>query len=102
MIDKIAASALPIKPLQAAANPAGTGAAEVGRSFGELLNNALNQLTVQEAEVGRLNTQFITGEPVDVHQLMINSEKLALGLDLTVQVRNKVIDAYQEIMRMQV
>lgn len=78
-----------------------TGAADLGKSFGEMLSNALSQLNTQEKSVESLNDQFIRGESVDAHELMINSERLSLGLQMTVQVRNKMIEAYQEIMRMQ-
>jgi flagellar hook-basal body complex protein FliE len=42
------------------------------------------------------------GGPVDLHDVMIASEKAALGFQLALQLRNKVVEAYQEIMRMQV
>ncbi|WP_438446942.1 flagellar hook-basal body complex protein FliE [Gorillibacterium sp. sgz5001074] len=90
-----------LKILQPADKGKETGAAQVGQSFGDLLNQTLNQLSTQEKVVGELNGAFIRGESVDTHQLMIQSEKMSLGLQLTVQVRNKAIEAYQEIMRMQ-
>lgn len=90
-----------IKPLQVASKQE-TGAADLEQSFSDLLNNAMNQLQTQEKAVEQLNGQFIRGESADVHSLMINSERLSLGLELTVQVRNKAIEAYQEIMRMQI
>nr|WP_325176717.1 flagellar hook-basal body complex protein FliE [Paenibacillus alkalitolerans] len=77
------------------------GAAEIAGSFGKTLAQALNQLEQQEQNVRVLNEGFVTGQGVDVHTLMIASEKAHLGLQLTVQVRNKVIEAYQEIMRTQ-
>jgi flagellar hook-basal body complex protein FliE len=103
MIEKIGLqpAAAALKAIQPAEKKE-VGAAELGKSFGDVLNNALTQLTVQEKSVEQLNGQFIRGESIDTHQLMINAEKLSLGLELTVQVRNKVIEAYQEIMRMQV
>ena len=45
---------------------------------------------------------MLTGKPVDLHQVMIAAEQAGLALQLTVQVRNKIIEAYQEISRMQV
>jgi len=103
MVDKIGLYTAPIgmKPLQQPVKEA-AGAADVSRSFGDLLNQAMNQLSSQEKAVETLNGQFVRGELSDVHQLMIQAEKLSLGLDLTVQVRNKVIEAYQDIMRMQI
>ena len=45
---------------------------------------------------------FEAGQLPDVHQLLIAAEKSSINLELTVQFRNKVIEAYQEIMRTQI
>lgn len=102
MINKIGVQpASFLKPLQNT-DAKETGAADVGKSFGDMLNNAMSQLSSQEKAVDALNDQFVRGEAVDAHQLTINAERLSLGLELTVQVRNKVIEAYQDIMRTQI
>lgn len=101
MISKIGMEPASLKPLQAV-DKMEKGAADVGKSFGDMLNNAITQLSSQEQAVSELNDQFIRGGDVDAHTLMINAERLSLGLELTVQVRNKVIEAYQDIMRMQI
>lgn len=95
---------LPAAPLnpQVAKPVKETGAAEISRDFGAYLNDAMAQLAAQEAKVENLNGQFVSGNLSDVHQLMIASEKASLGLELTVQIRNKMIEAYQEIMKMQI
>ncbi|EPY04093.1 flagellar hook-basal body complex subunit FliE [Paenibacillus alvei TS-15] len=74
--------------------------AEVTKSFGTFFADALQQLEGQEQQVQTMNDKFILGE-VDVDQLMIASERALLGMQLTTQVRNKVVEAYQDIMRMQ-
>ena len=51
-----------------------------------------------EASIGR----FLSGEGEELHQVAIKSEQAALSFDLFMQVRNKVVSAYQEVMRMQV
>ncbi|MCZ8520059.1 MULTISPECIES: flagellar hook-basal body complex protein FliE [Paenibacillus] len=79
-----------------------TSAAEVADGFGKFLTTAIEDLNQGQAQVDKLNASFIKGETTDVHQIMIASEKASLGLEMTVQVRNKIIEAYQEIMRMQV
>lgn len=102
-------SATGVKPLSLDALKRADGAASVGTgdatkltsAFGKMLDNALQAVDNQEKQVHTLNEQFITGQISDVHSLMIASEKAQLGLQLTVQVRNKVIEAYQEIMRTQ-
>ncbi|WP_282941804.1 flagellar hook-basal body complex protein FliE [Paenibacillus sp. RC67] len=99
MIEKLG-----LQPLQASApsTPKSKSAAEVSEQFGQFLTDAMNKLKEQQVEVDKLNNQFAKGETSDVHQIMIASEKASLGLELTVQVRNKVVEAYQEIMRTQV
>jgi flagellar hook-basal body complex protein FliE len=82
--------------------PAGrTTPAEAAESFGSFLKEAIENLNGQQAYAEQLGGQFIRGEAVDVHQLKIAGEKASLGLELTVQIRNKVVEAYQEIMRTQ-
>lgn len=99
MIEKLG-----LQPLQATAPsaPKSQSAAEVSEQFGQFLTDAMNKLKQQQVEVDKLNNQFAKGETSDVHQIMIAAEKASLGLELTVQVRNKVVEAYQEIMRTQV
>lgn len=99
MLDKIGAYA-PIAGIQSRTENK-TSATELADTFGSMLNQALHNLKGQEKEVEQLTEQFIKGELSDVHQLSISAEKMTIGLELTVQIRNKVIEAYQEIMRMQ-
>ncbi|GFZ83874.1 hypothetical protein GCM10008018_32210 [Paenibacillus marchantiophytorum] len=101
MIDKISYSPLNIMSSVQPKSDAGEGAADLGKRFGSFLNDAITNLNTQQQQVDQLNQSFIKGELSDVHQLTIASEKASLGLELTVQVRNKVLEAYQEMMRMQ-
>lgn len=91
---KVAAAPL-TSPLQK------SGALDVSRQFNSMLADAITNLNNQQAQVEGLNGQFIRGQLDDVHQLTISAEKAELGLQLTVQMRNKAIEAYQEIMRTQ-
>ena len=45
---------------------------------------------------------LLTGDVEDLHQVMVAMEKASLSFQLTMQVRNKIVDAYQEVMRMQI
>ncbi|WP_438432438.1 flagellar hook-basal body complex protein FliE [Gorillibacterium sp. sgz500922] len=74
---------------------------DLAGQFGDMLNNALSKINEAQAESDKLTTSFIQGQTTDIHALMIAQEKVSLGLELTVQARNKMIEAYQEIMRMQ-
>ncbi|CAI6031448.1 Flagellar hook-basal body complex protein FliE [Paenibacillus sp. JJ-100] len=74
--------------------------AEGIQSFGTYLQNALGSVAAQESEAHEMSNQFLIGK-ANVDQVMIASEQALLGLQLTTQVRNKVVEAYQEIMRTQ-
>jgi flagellar hook-basal body complex protein FliE len=74
--------------------------AETTKSFGEYLSNALNDVNEAQTVSENLTQQFATGQVQDVHAVTIASQKATILLQLTTQVRNKVIESYQEIMRM--
>lgn len=101
MIDKISNSPVNLMNVVQPKEVSETSASDVGKQFGSFLNDAINNLNVQQTTVDQLNQSFVKGELSDVHQLTIASEKASLGLQLTVQVRNKIVEAYQEVMRMQ-
>lgn len=75
--------------------------AESIKQFGAFLNDALDGVAAQETNAQQVNSQFMLGK-VNADQMMIASEQALLSLQLTTQVRNKVIEAYQEIMRTQI
>lgn len=85
-----------------AAGATGQAAAASGQSFAEVLQNTLDQVQQLQATADRSALLVATGQAQDLHTAMIAAEKATLALDLTVQVRNKVLEAYQEIMRMPV
>ncbi|MEL7608367.1 MAG: flagellar hook-basal body complex protein FliE [Bacillota bacterium] len=88
----------------AIAAAAGTNktASTSGVSFTDVLNDALKNTAETEAEEQQGVLSLLSGEDVDVHTAMIESQKAELALNLTIQIRNKVVDAYKEIMQMQV
>lgn len=51
---------------------------------------------------GRAVDAFVAGEVTDVHQVMVAAQEAGLALDLLLEVRNRTVEAFQEIMRMQV
>ncbi|MGI6711717.1 MAG: flagellar hook-basal body complex protein FliE [Bacillota bacterium] len=71
-------------------------------SFSEKLSNLLQNVEEAQESADELTAKLITGDVENVHQVMAAAEQAKLMLQLTVQVRNKIVDAYQEIMRMQV
>jgi len=88
-----------LKPT-AGANLAGSEAPEgASPTFGQFLQNALAEVNQAQLHAGDMTTRFAAGEPLDVHQVMIASQEASVALSMAIQVRNKLTDAYQEIMR---
>nr|WP_236406099.1 flagellar hook-basal body complex protein FliE [Microaerobacter geothermalis] len=71
-------------------------------SFSSFLKNALDQVNQDQIKAEKLTENLVAGQVTDLHQVTIAAQKAELSLQLTVQVRNKIIEAYQEVMRMQV
>lgn len=72
------------------------------KSFGEFLQEALDNVNKLQNDSKQASLNLGAGKIEDVAEVTIASEKAAIALQLTMQVRNKVVDAYQEVMRMQV
>src|SRR3974390_3057086 len=80
---------------------AGKPAAVPGSSFGNMLNEAIQQVNdVEKSSQGELQ-KFLSNES-DLHSVMISLEKADLSFQTMMQVRNKIVSAYQEIMKAQV
>ncbi|NLU36672.1 MAG: flagellar hook-basal body complex protein FliE [Clostridiales bacterium] len=69
--------------------------------FGTMLKDALNRVNELQVRADEANRQLVTGEAEDIHSVLLAAEEARLALELTVQVRNKLLDAYQELNRMQ-
>lgn len=72
------------------------------KSFGEFLGEALKEVNNLQLEGKEANLNLAAGRVNDVSEVVIATEKAGIALQLTNQVRNKMVEAYQEIMRMQV
>ena len=80
-----------------------TGTSEIGeKSFSELLADGIDRVQSFGEESDTLSLDMALGRPVELHQAMIAATKAQIALELLIQVRNKLIEAYQEISRMQV
>ena len=90
-----AAGALPAAPVRppVQSDPAG---------FAEQVAKGLDSLQAVQSDADALAAQAATGDLTDVHDYMIASAKASLATELTVAVRNKAVEAFNEIMRMQI
>ncbi len=71
-------------------------------NFLDTLKEKLNEVNDKQIEADNLTQKFIKGEEEDVHKVMLSTEEAKLSLELAVQIRNKLVDAYDEFNRMQI
>ena len=91
--------------LQRAAGRAATGGAEASEGtsdFGSAISAALQQVNAQQAKAGDLSEAYERGDTHDIVSVMIERQKASLGFETTLQVRNKLLSAYRDIMNMPV
>lgn len=82
-------------PASPALTPAGTG------DFQQVFLEGLQSLNTQQIDVSETVKAFLGGEGPALHDVMLQAEEARLSLEFAVQMRNKMVEAYQEIMRMQ-
>jgi flagellar hook-basal body complex protein FliE len=73
-----------------------------GTSFGDMLKNAISTVNEVQKQSDNEIQKLMTGQAEDLHTTMIAVEKADLSFQLMMQVRNKIVQAYQQIMSMQV
>ncbi len=78
------------------------GSSSTGSDFGQHLKNALSQVASAQGAAGQLSEAFESGAEVDVAKVMMAREKSALAFEATLQIRNKVLSAYKDIVSMPV
>ena len=100
-IDAIAAKVITSVTTSSPAAPAAVPAGEGGESFGAALARLVDTVEASHAGANDAVNGMLAGQ-TDVHDAMIAMQRADLTLQLGVQVRNKLVNAYQEIMRMPV
>jgi len=71
-----------------------------GQGFQDTLNSLISQVNTQLQEADKMTEEFAMGKSDSLHEVMLATEKSSISLSFLLQIRNKVLDAYQEIMRM--
>jgi flagellar hook-basal body complex protein FliE len=99
---------MPIDPIQTPLRliPAASGSPKAlsseGPSFGSIIGDALQQVDQLQKQANEATTQVATGQSTDLHSALMRVEEAGLAMQLALQVRNKLVESYQEIMRMPV
>lgn len=94
-IDAIGFIRLPAPGLGSTARPTGPG-------FQEMLESAVSQVERSRGEAAHAVEQFLSGEGGELHTALLAVQKAELTLELFLEARNKILQGYQEIMRMQI
>ncbi len=74
---------------------------DIASSFSNLLQSKLDEVNNQQVQANNSTKEFIEGDRSDVANVMLDAEQAKMSLDLAVQIRNKFVEAYQEINRTQ-
>jgi len=77
-------------------------AASGGEAFQSVLSDAISSVQGFQQNAQSSINSFLSGEGDELHQVAIKTQQAELSFDLFLQVRNKLVSAYQEVMRMQV
>jgi flagellar hook-basal body complex protein FliE len=91
-----------ISPISTPAASVASPARQAETTFGSILKTMVAQTDQQQHQADMAMQQLHSGDEKNLHAAMIAMEKADISLRFAVQVRNKAIDAYQEIMRIQV
>ena len=73
-----------------------------GNSFSDMLKGSVDKVNTMQNEADQAVQDLLVGKDQNIHQVMIAVEKANLSLQMMMQVRNKIMSAYEEIMRTQV
>jgi len=76
--------------------------AETHANFADSLKGAIENLNTVQGESDKMTEALAAGKTQDLHNVMITAQKASITLETTVQIQQKVIDAYNEVMRMQI
>jgi flagellar hook-basal body complex protein FliE len=91
----------PLKEVGGASSLGGLPASS-GGGFSDVLGQMVQEVNGKQAAAGEAVEGLLTGDKVSLHQAMISMEEASVSFQLMVEVRNKLLESYQEIMRMQI
>lgn len=93
---------LPVQPTTAPTTPTAPTSSGVGEGgFGETLRTAISKVDELSRDSDTEAAQLLQGDRQDVHNVMIAVEKADIAFQLMMQVRNKIVNAYQEVSKLQ-
>ena len=70
-------------------------------SFADALRRAIGDVSELQHEARSAITSFLRGEPVEIHEVMAATEEAGIALELLIEIRNKLTEAYRSVIQMQ-
>jgi flagellar hook-basal body complex protein FliE len=90
-----------INPISIPSSLPSTGGTKGSDAFSNILSNTIDNLQSVQNQANDTAQKFMTGENDEIHDIALAGQQAELSFELGLQVRNKVVNAYQEIMKMQ-
>ncbi len=92
---------LPVVPVTQPTSPTVPGGGDEGGGFGSVLKGAMEQAGQLDKNAQQQIGELLQGDRQDIHNVMIAVEKADVTFQLMMQLRNKILNAYQEVSKMQ-
>ncbi|WP_212972435.1 flagellar hook-basal body complex protein FliE [Bacillus sp. J14TS2] len=73
-----------------------------GNDFGTYLKNAMDEVNNAQLQSAEATQKLVNGQNIELHDVMITAQKASITMQTALEIRNKAVEAYQEMMRMQV
>jgi flagellar hook-basal body complex protein FliE len=89
-------------PLPSERSPGVAPGAAAGGSFGDLFGRMVQEVSAKQQHAAEAARGLQAGDPISLHQAVIAMEEASVSFQLMVEMRNKLLEAYQELMRMQI
>ena len=103
MVDGIGPGMIsPIEPTGGKGKPDKAGKTVEGKSFQDVFKEAINQVNELQLDANSAARDLVSGETENVTEVMNQVKKAEIAFDLLMQIRNRLIDAYEEINRMRI
>ena len=74
--------------------------AEGDGKFADLVSEMINSVNDLQNQAGEAQQAFLNGEPIELHEVMIKAEQAGISMDLLLEIRNKLVSAYNDVVRM--
>jgi len=91
-----------IERVNPSANQPASSIGKADGSFGDMLSSFVDGVNNLHHESADIQQAFMSGEPVELHEVMVKAEEAGIATELLIEIRNKLMDAYSQLIKMPV